>query len=137
MAEVEETIPENSESITEAAPETKEVVEEPTTQEPAKRGRGRPTGSKDRAHRTTKPKVRIEPIPQPAVPKQAAPAPAPQQPVHSAPEQTSPREEPAVYEPRSPKTIFRIYQETVAQDRQRRKHEHASAYVANCSQWLL
>ena len=45
MAEVEATIPENSETIT--APETQEVVEEPEAQAPgpeAKQGRGRLQG---------------------------------------------------------------------------------------------
>ena len=71
MAEVEATIAENSETI-EAPP----VVEEPPavqeiTPEP-KRGRGRPAGSRDKAPRTAKPRVRVEPIPQP----KQAPAPA-------------------------------------------------------------
>ena len=75
MAEVEATIPENSESI--AAPETNEVAEPAQVPEPAepKRGRGRPAGARDKAPRTTKPKVRVEPIPTP-VPKASATAPA-------------------------------------------------------------
>jgi hypothetical protein len=66
MAEAEATILENS-----TEPET--TVEEPQAPEPQapepqapepKRGRGRPAGAKDKAPRTIKPKVRVEPIPQ-------------------------------------------------------------------------
>ena len=104
MAEVEATIPENSETI-EAPP----VIEEPPavqeiTPEP-KRGRGRPAGSKDRAPRTAKPRVRVEPIPPKPTP---SPAPAPVQ-VSQAPERPpSPVEErPPSPEPPSPRTLFR------------------------------
>ena len=81
MAEVEATIPENSETIEappaiEAPAASQEVSQEPAPE--PKRGRGRPAGSKDKAPRTTKPKVRAEPIPprEPPAPKRA-PAPAP------------------------------------------------------------
>ena len=103
MAEVEATIPENSETI-EAPPEETPAVQEPAPE--PKRGRGRPAGSKDRAPRT-KPKVRVEPIPQPAEPKPAAkpaakPAPAPQA-VDTRPVE----ERPPSPEPPSPRTLFR------------------------------
>ena len=102
MAEVEATIPENSETI--EAPE-----EPPAAQEAApepKRGRGRPAGSKDRAPRTTKPRVRVEPIPQPA-PK-ATPAPAPTPAPAREPSPPTPVEEsPPSPEPPSPRTLFR------------------------------
>ena len=106
MAEVDATIPENIEN-SEATPEPQEpVAPEPTPAEPApeKRGRGRPAGSKDRAPRTTKPKVRVEPIPprEPPAPKRApAPAQEPERP-------PSPVEErPPSPEPPSPRTLFR------------------------------
>jgi len=66
MAEVEATIPENSEP--QDAPEEQApavVPSESQPEEPPKRGRGRPAGAKDKAPRATKPKVRVEPIPQP------------------------------------------------------------------------
>ena len=102
MAEAEATIPENSETITE--PETK--VEEPQAPEPQapepKRGRGRPAGAKDKAPRTTKPKVRVEPIPQPM----AKPAPAPAVDLSDI---TPPvvEQRPPSPEPPSPRTLFR------------------------------
>ena len=103
MAEVEATIPENSETI-EAPP----AIKEPPAQEPApepKRGRGRPAGAKDKAPRT-KPKVRAEPIPQPAEPKPAEPKPAAKP--APAPAQAPPVEErPPSPEPPSPRTLFR------------------------------
>ena len=107
MAEVEATIPENSETI-EAPP----VIEEPPAQEPApepKRGRGRPAGAKDKAPRTAKPRVRVEPIPQPAAPKPAPkPAPAPAQ-AGGLPDRAPPpvEERPPSPEPPSPRTLFR------------------------------
>ena len=103
MTEVEATIPENSASITEA--ETNETVEEPKVPEPpeSKRGRGRPAGSKDKAPRATKPKVRVEPIPQPA-PK---PAPKPLHQIQEAPPPTVVEERPPSPEPASPRTLFR------------------------------
>jgi hypothetical protein len=120
MAEAEATIPENSETITE--PET--TVEEPQApQAPEpKRGRGRPAGAKDKAPRITKPKVRVEPIPQPAEPKPAKAAepkakPAPAQSVVSSElttpvvEQRHPVADQAACcrspEPPSPRTLFR------------------------------
>ena len=104
MAEVEVTIPENSEqtdlsAATIAAPE----VVEPAPPEP-KRGRGRPAGAKDKVPRVAKPKVRVEPIPQPVEPKaKPAPKPAP------APERPpSPViERPPSPEPPSPRTLYR------------------------------
>ena len=71
MAEVEATIPENSEP--QDAPEEQAPAAAPPEsqpEEPPKRGRGRPAGAKDKAPRSTKPRVRVEPIPQP----KAAPA---------------------------------------------------------------
>ena len=101
MAEVEATIPENSETI-----ETPPAIEEPSAQEPEppqaepKRGRGRPAGSKDRVPRTTKPEVRAEPIPPRELPApKRAPAPAP------VPEPVE--ERPPSPEPPSPRTLFR------------------------------
>ena len=111
MAEVEETIPENSEII-EAPP----AIEPTASQEPApepKRGRGRPAGSKDKAPRTTKPKVRVEPIPPreaPAPKRAPAPAPAPAQAaVGDLPDRSPPvvEERPPSPEPPSPRALFR------------------------------
>jgi hypothetical protein len=116
MAELEATIPENSETI-EAPP----AIEEPSAQEPEppqvepKRGRGRPAGSKDKAPRTTKPKVRVEPIPsrEPPAPKRA-PAPAPEPSPVPEPAQSvvssqlpTPEQRPPSPEPPSPRTLFR------------------------------
>ena len=114
MAEAEATIPENSETITE--PVT--TVEEPQAPEP-KRGRGRPAGAKDKAPRTTKPKVRVEPIP-PKVKPALAPAgdlpdkspppkpkPAPAQAVDLPDKSTPPVERTPSPEPPSPRTLFR------------------------------
>ena len=104
MAEVEATIPENSETI-EAPP----VIEKPPAQEPApepKRGRGRPAGSKDRAPRTAQPRVRVEPIPPKPAP--VAPAPAPSQVSQAHERPPSPVvERPPSPEPPSPRTLFR------------------------------
>ena len=69
MAEAEATIAENPEpqdapeeqAPAAAPPESSTQPDEP----PPKRGRGRPAGAKDKAPRSTKPKVRAEPIPQP------------------------------------------------------------------------
>ena len=105
MAEVEATIPENSETI--IATET-EIVEPPAqVPEPPeeKRGRGRPAGAKDKAPRT-KPKVRAEPIPQPAAKPAAKPAPAPAQAV-DLPDTPPVEERPPSPEPPSPRTLFR------------------------------
>ena len=59
MAEVEATIPENSEPQDAPEEQAPAVAQpEPSTQEePPKRGRGRPAGAKDKAPRSTKPKV--------------------------------------------------------------------------------
>ena len=105
MAEVEATIPENSETI-EAPPAIEPAAlqePEPSQAEP-KRGRGRPAGSKDRAPRTTKPKVRVEPIPSresPAPKRAPAPEPTPE----PIPEPVV--ERPPSPEPPSPRTLFR------------------------------
>jgi hypothetical protein len=81
MAEVEATIPENSEPQDSPPEEQAPAAAPPESQpeEPPKRGRGRPAGAKDKVPRSTKPRVRVEPIPQPAAPK-AAPAPEPAEP---------------------------------------------------------
>ena len=102
MAEVEATIPENSETI-EAPPEIEPAVSEEPAPEP-KRGRGRPAGSKDRAPRTTKPTVRAEPIPSREAPKRA-PAPSPEPTPEPIPEPVV--ERPPSPEPPSPRTLFR------------------------------
>ena len=105
MAEVEATIPQNSEQPA-ALSETPEPQETPAPSEPPavsaepKRGRGRPAGSKDRAPRT-KPRVKVEPIPQPE-PKQPTPAP-----LGDLPDRSPPPERPPSPEPPSPRTLFR------------------------------
>ena len=101
MAEPDATIPENSENTT---PETQEVAEPPAPAEP-KRGRGRPAGAKDKAPRSTKPKVRVEPIPAPKA------TPAPSQASTEPPAETHPVEDVKARapspEPPSPRTLFR------------------------------
>ena len=100
MAEVEATIPENSETIT----ASEAVVEEPAAQAPeAKRGRGRPAGARDKAPRAYKPKVRAEPIPQPVEPKKAAPKPAPE------PQTVRAESPPPVERPPSPDPLPRAH----------------------------
>ena len=101
MAEAEATIPENSESIPEQKENVPDISPEPAPAE-SKRGRGRPAGAKDRAPRTTKPKVRVEPIP-----KQVQPEPAahPMEPVEARP--PSPEPPPPSPEPPSPRTLIR------------------------------
>ena len=111
MAEVEATIPENSEP--QDAPEEQAPAAAPPEsqpEEPPKRGRGRPAGAKDKAPRSTKPRVRVEPIPQP----KAKAAPAAQGGVSSqltppSTEEATPvvEERPPSPEPPSPRTLFR------------------------------
>jgi hypothetical protein len=102
MAEVDATIPDNSEPPQAPADEPPA----PATQAadaPPKRGRGRPAGAKDKAPRA-KPRVRVEPIPQPE--PQAKPAPAqasePAADPVGAVEARSPSPEPL-----SPRTLYR------------------------------
>ena len=114
MTELEATIPENSETI-EAPPAIEPTQEPEPPQVEPKRGRGRPAGSKDKAPRTTKPKVRVEPIPsrEPPAPKRApapepSPAPEPAQSVVSSQLPTPAMEQrPPSPEPPSPRTLFR------------------------------
>ena len=112
MAEVEstiETIPAEAETI------HAEAAKIPDPAEPPKRGRGRPAGSKDLKPRATKPRVKVEPIPQPE-PEQ--PAPKARKPVPRPVEERSgtssqlptPEDSPPVAdqpEPPSPRTLFR------------------------------
>ena len=113
MAEVEATIPENSETI-----EAPAIEEPPAAQESSpepKRGRGRPAGSKDKTPRTAKPKVRVEPIPHATPQPKAKPAPAAKPPVDeevaesrsSSSQLAPPVERPPSPEPPSPRTLFR------------------------------
>ena len=122
MAEVEATLPENIEN-SEAPPEPQEPpAPESTPTEPAKRGRGRPPGAKDRAPRVTKPKVRAEPIPQPqakAAPEAAQEVGISGRPTPTLEERKERRvgisqiptpvveERPPSPEPPSPRTLFR------------------------------
>ena len=111
MAEVEATIAENSE------PQDALPADTPAPEEPPKRGRGRPAGSKDKAPRATKPKVRVEPIPK-RQPAAATPEAKPAA-VGRSPERSVPAEEPAADpvapepprppspEPPSPRTLYR------------------------------
>ena len=102
-----EQVPENSEisELQIAAPELQESKDAspsepsdpPAAEQP--RGRGRPAGSKDRAPRA-KPKVRVEPIPQPApIPDALPPTPR-----VDTPRPPSPTLE---AQPPSPQTLFR------------------------------
>ena len=110
MAEAEATIPENSEP--QDAPEEQAPAAAPPESQPdeppPKRGRGRPAGAKDKAPRTIKPKVRVEPIPQPeakATPKaRPAQAPAAADPVAG---QSAVEARPPSPEPLSPRTLYR------------------------------
>ena len=108
MAELEATIAENSEP---QAPEEQPLADappQPAADDPPKRGRGRPAGAKDKAPRVIKPKVRVEPIPQPeakATPKaRPAQAPAAADPVA---EQSAVEARPPSPEPLSPRTLYR------------------------------
>jgi hypothetical protein len=119
MAEVEATIPENSEP--QDAPEEQApavVPSESQPEEPPKRGRGRPAGAKDKAPRATKPKVRVEPIPkrQPAAATpEAKPAAVPAEEPAADPLAPEPPRPPVADEaaccrtpePPSPRTLYR------------------------------
>ena len=123
MAEVEATIPENSEpqdaplgAPPQAPADTPAPEPQAAVEEPPKRGRGRPAGSKDKGPRSTKPKVRVEPIPQPKAkaapaPAQASTAPAPQahpvEPVEARPPSPSQTSLLADAEPPSPRSLYR------------------------------
>ena len=108
MAEVEATIPENSdnhaEEIAENSPEPEAAPVEAAPVEEPRRGRGRPAGAKDKAPRVTKPKVRVEPIPERKAAAKPRPAPAPE----PVPEPVEPVASvaPPSPEPPSPRTLF-------------------------------
>ena len=108
MAEVEATIPENSdnhaEEMPENSPEPEAVPVEAAPVEEPRRGRGRPAGAKDKAPRVTKPKVRVEPIPQPERKAAAKPRPAPAP--EPVPEPVAEPVAPPSPEPPSPRTLF-------------------------------
>jgi len=108
------------------------VIEEAPAPEPKKRGR--PQGTKDVVKRTRKPavKLRVEPVAREPHPTPAA---EPQVPAQSASVPATQHEPTPVYEPQSPKTLFRRYNESIAQERRPRKDQHAQQYVANWTQW--
>jgi len=111
-------------------------VSDPVVEElPEPKKRGRPQGAKDVVKRTRKPavKIRIEPMIRelPA----AAPTPAPEAPVQNVRLPLTPREQPPAHEPQSPRTLFRRYNESMAQERRQKKQEHAQRYVSDWSRW--
>jgi hypothetical protein len=141
-----------SEEVVEATPpetqtEPSEVVSEPPAapeqpQPPEPKKRGRPPGAKDAVKRTRKPvvKLRVEPAvtdPPPATPQ--APSLAPATPSAEPSQLTSlslrPREPTPVYEPPSPRTLFRNHQEAVAREKRQKKQAEASMYTANWVAW--
>ena len=84
--------------------ESTPVPQEPPA-EPVKKGRGRPAGSKDKAPRQVKPKIKVEPLPAPVAPAQPASSSA-------APVAQEPSQEPAAsaateLAPPSPQTLYR------------------------------
>jgi len=116
-----EAAPENA-----SAPEGQEIIEQepPTPAAPdappleasaqsqlQKRGKGRPAGSKDRAPRVVKPRIRVEPIPSKVKPEATPAEPPPEAPAPEAPSQASavaPVEaRPSAPEPPSPRTLYR------------------------------
>ena len=111
------------------------VLEQPPTPEPKKRGR--PQGTKDVVKRTRKPAVKphVEPVVREPGPTSQAPAAEPQMPAQSVSAPAMQREPTPVYEPQSPKTLFRRYHESVLQERRQKKDEHAQQYVSNWARW--
>ena len=114
MAEVEATIPENSEPQDAPEEQAPAAPLEPSAQPeepPPKRGKGRPPGSKDRVLRVVKPKIRVEPIPSKVKPEVTPAEPPPEAPAPDAPSQASavaPVEaRPSAPEPPSPRALYR------------------------------
>ena len=108
------------------------ALEQASTPEPKKRGR--PQGTKDVVKRTRKPavKLRVEPVVREPPPTPVA---EPQVPVQSVSVPEMQREPTPVYEPQSPKTLFRRYNESIAQERRQKKEHHAQQYIANWTRW--
>ena len=138
---VEATPPETQTESSEVASEAPAAPEQPA-EPPEPKKRGRPPGAKDTVKRTRKPavKLRVEPVvrdPPPATPQ--APAPAPPTPSAEPSQITSlslrPREPTPVYEPPSPRTLFRNHQEAVAREKRQKKQEEAKMYTANWVAW--
>ena len=100
-----ETIPEKVETIPEKIPNEQKMEESPS---PVPKKRGRPAGSKDRAPRASKPRVRSEPIPQQATEQAAEPAAEPAaQAVRDSKPLPTPAPAPPETEPPSPRTLYR------------------------------
>lgn len=119
-------------------PAIAEVAPEPVAPEPKKRGR--PQGAKDTTKRVRKPavKLRIEPIVKEAPAETPTPVTEPPRPAPKAQVTETPREPPTpVYEPSSPRTLFRLYNQSLAQERHQRKQDQAQKYISNWSRWPL
>ena len=122
----------------EAAPQAADApAEDPP--EPAKRGRGRPAGSKDAAPRKKKITVRVEPIETPPPEPKAKAKPAVKPPVEKAEE---PPQEEQAQEPSPPPTPRRLLRETSRHlvhlkglVTQNRKVDMASKYTQNLMAW--
>ena len=126
--------PEATEPVTEEALETPDpIVEPPAEPEPKdKRGRGRPAGSKDKAPRVVKPKIRVKVEPLAAPVEAPAPEPAAEPAASSSaaqPPAPEPTPEPS---PPSPRTMYR---QTAAQLLSLRDVMTASKRAATASQY--
>ena len=108
------------------------VLEQAPAPEPKKRGR--PQGTKDVVKRTRKPavKLRVEPVAREPPPTPAA---EPQVPAQSASVPATQHEPTPVYEPQSPKTLLRRYNESITQERRQKKEQRAQQYIANWTRW--
>ena len=149
MTEVEATIPENSENVSENEPTNVEQLkkteensettpnnssENATTEAPAPK-RGRPAGSKDRAPRRT---VKVQPIPAPV--EEAPPTPPPAAKPKAAPTIQRVAREPSLEPtPPSPRTLYR---ETSAQlvslrelTHDQRRVKAADRYTSRLHSW--
>ena len=116
------------------------VVEDSQTPEPVAtvaepKRRGRPQGSRDNTKRTRKStvKLRIEPLVQEAPTQQVQTLPK----AEPKTKAVAPDPPPVLEEPKSPRTLHRMYAESVLRERQQRKQELAEMYTRNWVQWPL
>ena len=133
-AEISEPEAQEVPEVTPAAESTQEPPSE--TAEAPKRGKGRPAGSKDKAKRVVKPKVRVEPIPTVTPATSSTEAREPEPPEPPAPEPEPPAQEP---EPPSPRTLYRETSRHLVHLRGLINHgrtsEVASRYTQKLTQW--
>ena len=140
MAEAEATISSEAEVMPQPETNNQEIApEKAAPAPPAKRGRGRPAGSKDLKPRTSKPKVRIEPIPQAVEPERAQPV--PEATSSSAPAAAQDTEAPPEPEPPSPRTLYRQTSQQLLSLRdlmnEQRRASSATKYTDRLTNWPI